>query len=847
MTQQGRHSVHGGTLPVSERWTRDRAHAQVFGSPRPTLLGRFSLAEKLGGGGMGDVYAAWDPKLERNVALKVLRAEVEFDGGAERLEQEARALASLTHPNVITIYEVGEDAGEVYIAMELVNGPNLRAWQSSSQRTCAEVLEVYRQAGRGLVAAHECGLVHGDFKPENVLIDDAGRVRVADFGLAARPGPARTSAQPGGQHPAETTAPERGTLAGGTPGYMAPELLEGAVPSPASDQYALCVSVLEALEGRRREEESSARAVPRIPRYVRAALTRGLQPDPAARFPSVDALLDALAPRRRTSLWASVIGLGGAAAFFATRPTAPPPCAGMAPEPWAESRTSAARAFEQASEAWVAPTWTHVDDALSQHEAVLAQAQEDACRLESRRGTVLTHRASACLDTVAAEHTALANALGQGEPAALREAILRTPVLLSPRACVDDEALMRFVEVQDPALRGRLAGALRGYARLPGTATAIAAEDLEAGLHADPLTQSTARALRARQALDDGDLEAAAQDLQRSATLSASAGDRRGQVAALALLAFAVGQDRDRLPESEQIATQAVDILDAEGAAPLLRARLLHDLASAAAHARPPDHDAALRLHRESIALLEPALGLTHPLTLRARLSLGDALARGGHPKQALELLRSLSVDVASVWGPEDPTWARSRRAQGLALLREGDPGESLEAFEQSRQAHAARLGTHNLEVARDRYNEALALRRLSRDSDALQSLAKGLPIAEQALGHEHPELIPWLALQGRTALALERFEDAAVALRRALRLCESDGAAPKEFAKLRVVLAEVLLHSDPTTAQVHLTAAQAFLTETDGFAGLRTRADALAEQLRARSPRANAVPPRSH
>lgn len=838
--------MHGGTLPVSERWTRDRAHAKVFGSPRPTLLGRFSLAERLGGGGMGEVYAAWDPKLERNVALKVLRAEVEFDGGAQRLEREARALASLTHPNVITIYEVGEDAGEVYIAMELVQGPNLRAWQSSSKRTCAEILEVYRQAGRGLVAAHECGLVHGDFKPENVLIDDAGRVRVADFGLAARPGGAPSSTQPSGQHSAEATAPERGTLAGGTPGYMAPELLVGSAPSPASDQYGLCVSALEALEGRRRDREDSNRAVPRIPRYVRTALSRGLQPDPAARFPSVDALLDALVPPRRTWLWASVIGLGGAAALLVVRPPTTPPCAGVAPEPWAESRSSAARAFEQASEAWVAPTWTHVDDALSQYETVLAQAHEDACRLAPRRGSVLAHKATACLDTIAGEHTALVRALGQGEPAALREAVLRTPVVLSPRACVDDEALERFVDVEDPALRSRLTAALRGYARLPGPGRAIAAKDLEAGLHADPLTQSTARALRARQALDDGDLEAAAQALQRSATLSASVGDRRGQVAALALLAFAVGQDRDRLPESEQIATQALDILDAEGEAPLLRARLLHDLASAASHARPPDHGAALRLHREAVALLEPALGPTHPLTLRAQLSLGDALARGGHPKQALELLRRISVEVASVWGPEDPTWARSNRALGLALLREGDPGESLEAFERSRQAHAARLGTHNLEVARDRYNEALALRRLSRDSDALHRLAKGLPIAEEALGPEHPELIPWLALQGRTALALERFDDAAVALRRALRLCESDGAAPKEFAKLRVALAEALLHNDPKTAQVHLTAAQEFLAKTDGFNGLRARADALAGQLRARSPRASAVPPRS-
>lgn len=844
MTDEGRHSVHGGALPVSERWTRAKAHAQVFGSTRPTLLGRFSLTERIGGGGMGTVYAAWDPKLERKVALKVLHAE--FERGSERLEREARALASLTHPNVITIYEVGEDTGEVYIAMELVQGPSLRAWQSSEARSCAVILQVYRQAARGLVAAHERGLVHGDFKPENVLIDDGGRVRVADFGLAAHSGAAQTDPPRNGDpSAADVTAPHLGTLVGGTPGYMAPELLEGAAPSPASDQYALCVSMLEALEGHHRDQHASGRAAVRTPAYVRSALIRGLQASPVARFPSVEALLSALAPRRRNWRWFSVFGLGAAAVAFILGSRPRPSCDGVAPEPWAESRASAARAFEQAT-VWVAPTWDYVDRTMTQHEAMLVQAHEDACRISGRRSPAIAHNATACLDTVWSEHTALAKSLGHGDPAALREAVLQAPVLLSPGACADDNALARFVDVEDRPLRDRLAAALRGYARLPGTAAAIDDQDLEAGLQADPLTESIARALRARQALDAGDLDTATDDLQHSATASARAANPRAQVAALTLLAFAVAQDRDRLPESEQIATQALDTLDAAGPAPLLRARLLHDLASAAAHARPPKHTEALRLHRESIALLEPALGQAHPITVRARLSLGTALARARQPKQALLVLRKVNLDVASLWSADEPTWARSRRALGLALLNEGDFAASLGAFEQSRLAHARLFGPDHLEVARDHYNAALALRRLSRDEEALRTLAVGFSIAEPTLGSEHPELIPWLSLQGRTALALERFDDAATTLRRAIRLCESDGAAPKEFAKLRVSLAEAVLRTDPQAARVHLAAARRFLSQTDGFAGLRTRAEALEAQLRGQSPKANAAQPRS-
>ena len=159
---------------------------EMFGVSRtPPSVDRFLLDEKLGAGGMGIVYAARDPRLERKIALKLVRVEREFGPkGEARLLREARSMARLAHPNVVQIYEAGEWEGRVFIAMELVRGRTLAAWLAQSPRKWQEVIVVFRMAGRGLAAAHAAGVVHRDFKPENVLIGDDGHARGTDFGLA---------------------------------------------------------------------------------------------------------------------------------------------------------------------------------------------------------------------------------------------------------------------------------------------------------------------------------------------------------------------------------------------------------------------------------------------------------------------------------------------------------------------------------------------------------------------------------------------------------------------------------------------------------------------------------------
>jgi predicted Ser/Thr protein kinase len=298
-------------------------------------LGKYKLERTLGAGGMGVVWAATDPDLERPVAIKLLRAADGSDTQRTRLLREARAMARLKHPNVLTVYEVGTAAGVDYIAMELVDGSNLGEWLAK-QPPQGEVIAALLAAGRGLAAAHEAGIVHRDFKPENVLRDKKGHVYVTDFGLAfghVEDGPELVPiavGAVGSGRPVDSVLDSPLTQTGvliGTPAYMAPEQFAGRAAGPRSDQFAFCVTAWEALTGERpfhgknldelRKAASAGvgRSAQLSPR-VYPVLARGLSPDPEQRYADMPILLDELeqalgpqAPKRRGLM----IGLGVAA------------------------------------------------------------------------------------------------------------------------------------------------------------------------------------------------------------------------------------------------------------------------------------------------------------------------------------------------------------------------------------------------------------------------------------------------------------------------------------------------------------------------------------------------------
>src|SRR6185436_16415008 len=231
-----------------------RAISPSGGAGGGGLLGdRYRLLEPLGAGGMGVVYAAFDTKLSRKVAVKRLR-ETGLGTPAEkrrgRFMREAQLLASLSHPNVLTVHDVGGADRELYVVMELVDGAPVSRWLSEARPDWRKIIDVFLQAGRGLVAAHQLGIVHRDIKPDNILVANNGRVLVGDFGLAGLAGNLTPVADPSPSPPSPGSLTQTGTVLG-TPAYMSPEQHDGKPGDALSDQFSFAVSLYESLHGRR--------------------------------------------------------------------------------------------------------------------------------------------------------------------------------------------------------------------------------------------------------------------------------------------------------------------------------------------------------------------------------------------------------------------------------------------------------------------------------------------------------------------------------------------------------------------------------------------------------------------
>ncbi len=414
---------------------------------------QYRIERVLGHGAMGVVYLARDLRLEREVAVKLAREK--SPRAVARSSREALALAQLSHPNVVVIYQVGVVDDRVYVAMEYVAGATARAWCTEA-RSVREIVALYAAVGDGLAAAHAAGLVHRDFKPDNVLVGDDGRARVADFGLAR--------------------APDAADEAVGTPAYMAPEQIRGEVVDHRADQFAFCSSLWEALAGARFGDEPRRR----IPRHVEVALRRGLAPERAARWPSLAPLLAELrrdpARKRRLVALAAAVPAIVAVAVVTTRaaqPAASDACDGgparMA-QLWAPERARAAMAPAGAP-AWVASEAASVVARLDGWTARWATQYRAVC--EAAAWTpALRADGAACL--ARAEHALEATLESVTEPgvdASKLDAIVDE--LPRPEPCVDPSYLAAIVPPPtDPVLAQQVATAQQQLARARALATA---------------------------------------------------------------------------------------------------------------------------------------------------------------------------------------------------------------------------------------------------------------------------------------------------------------------------------------------------------------------------------------
>jgi hypothetical protein len=636
-----------------------------------TQLGRFTLRDRLGSGAMGTVYTAWDPQLDRLVAIKVLRAGRADGRDAARLLREAKAMAQVRHPSVVTVYEVGQDADVIFIAMERITGPTLRtALAATPPPAPAQVQSWLAQIAQALVAVHGAGLIHRDLKPDNVFVEGP-RAVVGDFGLAAS---LASVELPAGR----ASAPAFGTRLAGTPAYMAPEQLHGLPLDGRADVFAFGVLAWEALSGARPFAGRTAAAIDEsirmgpgrtataagIPPQLGRLLERCIRYDRDERPATMAAVLDELAPSvapsapptRLPSGRAAAIGLVGAAlvgvALVARGATqdqgsgsrnAAPACQALAPVPWTPEQ-----AGWRARAAALAPA---VRDELIAAAATRDAAWRDAS-LQACRGEALLQTAwNGCQARVtAAEAAVLELALARPWPDPLR-LVTVLDELDPPSACLGAEAAESAAAMAPlaPAARAAVLTGMTALARADATAR------LDPGARAEIAAQLDEAATAARQAgpsLLDGELALARARLQPPAAptaelaglqAAAAQAERNGRASLIARAWLAVAaraaNDTIDIAAFKAAMEQADWAIDRVGTPPRLRVRWLLQQAD------------RLQLGGDGVAarpLLEQALtlGVTDPgLREQRRDALLQLAALAGNSAEAVTLFRARLAD----------------------------------------------------------------------------------------------------------------------------------------------------------------------------------------------------------
>jgi hypothetical protein len=697
------------------------------GFPR---IGRYAVLELISAGGMGVVYRAYDPELDRRVALKLLRPETfggESAGVAQaRLLAEAQALARLSHPNVVAVYDAGTVGAQVFLAMELVEGGTATEWLARAPRRWDEVLQVFEQAGRGLAAAHAARLLHRDFKPENMLVGRDGRVRVTDFGLA-RPLPVDAWSLPP-PHTGEAT-PFEDVAFSGTPAYMAPELFRREPMDARSDQFSFCVALWEALFGERpfgdgdlgaqiAAKVAGALGPPRDPRrapdWVRAALERGLSPQPHDRFPFLEDLLSALSRRARARwLWrrvaaaglalAAAIAVGAGQLLGASAARCRPQGAELEGAWGPKARSEVRAAFGEGTAAGLEP-----------FAAAWLAAREEACRAAQHGGEReqrAFHLRLRCLEGRRDELRALVEALPRTEA---RDAVADALDGLEPPALCLDHPGVPGAEMGGAG--GALARAkVQSALGEPGAALAAAAWAAQAARDA-PSVRAQAEHLAGAAALALGRDAEAERDFTAAALSAEGAGDPATAARAwIGLARVALGAGRHE--EAQRHARHARAFADASGLA-RLQAEAAEALADVAL--RRGELADAQREVRRALALREEHGGR---LAVAADLFvLGKALL-GARDPAALEVAERAWLAARAGFGAQSP-----RAAPALCLVADaralaGRRAEAQAAYEQCATAidPPARAADAQANAARQalldgRPSDSLALWRRARE-----------------------------------------------------------------------------------------------------------------------------------
>lgn len=786
-----------------------RDSGRIFTTHRTgETLGRYVLLRPVGAGGMSVVWLAFDPELDRQVALKLMHETSRGAAtNAQRLLREAQALARLSHANVVHVYDVGIVGGEVYLAMELVDGVTFKEWLAAAPRSVDDILTTLGRAGAGLAAAHDAGLVHLDVKPTNVVVGDDGRVRVVDFGLA-RP-PTETSRRSSDEFafPRAGRLGERLTEDGsvlGTPGYIAPEVLRGRAADGRADQFSFCVTAWEALFGERpfasdpndpragvtgRLRPLPARGAALVARPIRTALMRGLATDPDERFASMRALLDAIRPRHTTRRAgaAALVVLGGAGLVVAgTRwgEATPDPCAVEASalvEVWNPTRSEALRqAFVATSAPFAEDAWTTAARVVDVHAQAWTRGARDACearevRAEQSATTYELRRA--CLADARSKLEELLALFAAADAHVVERAVTAAVGIGDPTACADVERLHAEASLPtDPELRARVeelhraslrARVLVDAGRFEQASQMVGAlvPEARALQHAPTLArllQARAGALGAA-----GDPGAAAELLEEALVLAESAGLDELRFAIYADLAYAVGHQLRDARRGAYFADAAKSLHARIGGTSNQLMRLLVTRGVLATGVG--DYDAALQLFSEALAIA-PAQDPDLPSVL---LDVGGVHYEYGNFAVALEFYQRAYELYLAQLGPSHPSIAVALENRGNSQQAMGNFDAALADHERSIAILEAAGVTDGLSFALQLNNVGVVLSGMQRFTDAVAYYERARGVLRANHG-EHVLGSILLTNLGEARLAQGRPEEALGLYRSAMGHLES-------------------------------------------------------------------------
>ncbi|QRK08122.1 serine/threonine protein kinase [Archangium violaceum] len=794
--------VREATIAAGPRARQARTPYPIDGEASPggellrgARVDRYVVLKSVGEGGMGVVYAAYDPELDRKVALKLLRLETsDVENGRARLLREAQAMARVSHPNVCSVYDVGTFGDQVFITMEFISGSTLHQWMKQ-EHSWRDILRVFLQAGRGLEAAHAVGLVHRDFKPANVLLGKGERAYVTDFGLA------RLVSSPEEDEPSVALAPPPGSVSGsmpgaaasvtqagvvvGTPNYMPPEQYLGQMPDARSDQFSFCAALFWALYGKRPFEPSKVAqaaeklgdhtTAPRsltsrvrgdselqgviheppsntkVPAWVRRAVLKGLSLHAEDRFGSMTELLTALsqeprrAARRQGLLVTAGLVLAGSIAAGVQIHQQSQVCAGsdqLMAQVWnPDVRRKVEAAFTATGRAFAPEVAHSVSRVLDTYAGEWVRQHTEACEATRVRGVQTEELLSlqvVCLERHRQDFQALAHLLTEADRKLMERSVDAVNGLPSPRECQDIVSLSNQVGMPtDPALRGRIdqLGKELSEAKALG----------RAGRYKDALSR--------------------AKELEPRVVAT-------GYLPLQAELRASLGWYQQLTGDADAGAAHVEQALnDAEaGRADRLKVEALNRLVFIRGiQGRQEQAEQWARLSGSVLS----RLGGDTLLASELEGNLGNVALRQGNYAEARRHFEKTRELQQQVLAPEDPRRTKTTYNLGVAALMLHERERALELLTEALGRMEATLGEGHPQVADCHSMLAWTNRELGRMEPSLEHARAAVAIQRASFGEEHPAVADALDAVGMSLLAMKRHDEARKTFETALAMKE--------------------------------------------------------------------------